>query len=274
MSDIQTFSAYGVTERLPQADLIDEAVAELRVNGYTTLASGFSAERIDSLKDGLDRTYARQIAEIGSESDLIAMNDADIARCMLSYDAAFLDAATAKPLMDLATRFLGPEFVLMMQNGILNRPNRENYQAKWHRDLNYQHWTSSKPLAINALLCLDEFAHENGSTFVLPGTQHVAPFPTDLFARNHEKQITAPAGSFLILDAMMFHRAGINNSNDVRRAVNHVIGLPFMAQQVDLPSALARAGQPEPVDENIRKYLGYRWSPAVDAIDWRRRRLT
>jgi ectoine hydroxylase-related dioxygenase (phytanoyl-CoA dioxygenase family) len=75
------------------------------------------------------------------------------------------------------------------------------------------------------------------------------------------------------MDAMMFHRAGINRSKKVRRAVNHVIGLPFLAQQIDIPSAMARRGQPVPADPAIRNYLGYRWSPAADAVQWRSRRL-
>jgi ectoine hydroxylase-related dioxygenase (phytanoyl-CoA dioxygenase family) len=273
MTNEHSFGAYGVSERLRETDPIDEAIAELRINGYTTLASGFSTEFIDSLKAGLDRTYAKQVAEIGAESDLMSINDADTARCVLSYEADYLKVATAAPLMELARRFLGPEFVLMMQNGIINRPDRENYQAKWHRDLNYQHWTSSKPMAMNALLCIDEFTYENGATFVLPGTHHVAPFPTDAFARKFEKQLAVPAGSFLVLDAMVFHRAGINRSSHVRRAVNHVIGLPFMAQQIDIPSAMSRTGAAIPDDPAIRKYLNFRWAPAADAIEWRRRRI-
>jgi ectoine hydroxylase-related dioxygenase (phytanoyl-CoA dioxygenase family) len=268
-----SFDAYGVSERLPQTDPIDEAIAELRINGYTTLSSGFSTEFIDSLKDSLDRTYAKQVAEIGAESDLLSINDADIARCMLSYEADYLKVATAAPLMELTRRYLGLEFVLMMQNGIINRPDRENYQAKWHRDLNYQHWTTSKPMAMNALLCIDEFTYENGATFVLPGTHHVAPFPTDAFAQTFERQLAVPAGSFLVLDAMVFHRAGINRSSNVRRAVNHVIGLPFMAQQIDIPSAMSRTGAAIPDDPAIRKYLNFRWAPAADAIEWRQRRI-
>jgi ectoine hydroxylase-related dioxygenase (phytanoyl-CoA dioxygenase family) len=273
MNDPHTVHVYGVSERLSQNDAIDEAMAELCINGYTVLPSGFSPNFIESLKDGLDRAYAKQVAEIGSETDLRAINDEDIARCMLTYEANYLDVATAPPLMALAKRYLGPEFVLMMQNGIINRPDRENYQARWHRDLNYQHWTSSKPISINALLCIDEFTAENGATFVLPGTHHVAPFPTDAFIHKHQKQLSAPAGSFVVLDAMVFHRAGINQSRGVRRAVNHVIGLPFMAQQVDIPRAIARGDRPEPTDPQVRKYLGYRWAPAADAIDWRQRRL-
>lgn len=273
MSSRPTFDAYGVNERLRQDDFIDELVAELLVNGCTVLPSGFPSEFVESLKESLDSVYEQQVSEIGSEVDLASINDADIVRCALSYDPDFLKVATAEPLLELCRRFLGPEFILLMQNGIINRADRENFQAKWHRDLNYQHWTSSKPLAINALFCVDDFTTVNGATFVLPGTHHVAEFPTNTFASKFETQLTVPAGSYLVLDAMVFHRAGINRSGAARRAINHVIGVPFMAQQVDIPSALARGGRTPPDDPQTRKFLNYLWSPAADAVSWRRRRL-
>ncbi|MEX3954872.1 phytanoyl-CoA dioxygenase family protein [Trinickia sp. EG282A] len=268
-SEAQT---YGVIDRMAAADAIDEAVAELRINGYTVLDSKLPVDFLDRLKSKLDHVYEVQVREAGGEEILRAMNDADIARCLLAYDQDFLSVATAAPLMDFAKRALGPEFVLLMQNGIINRPERENYQAKWHRDLNYQHWTSSKTLAVNALLCIDPFTNDNGATFVLPATQHVEAYPPASFVSKFEKQVTVPAGSYLILDAMLYHRAGINTTNTVRRAVNHVIGLPFMAQQIDLPSALANRDYAPPEDPLTRKYLGYRWSPARDVNDWRNRR--
>jgi ectoine hydroxylase-related dioxygenase (phytanoyl-CoA dioxygenase family) len=264
---------HGVLERLKAEDAYDEVAAELRVNGYAILGSGFSAEFIEGLKAGLDRAYATQVSEIGGDDVLRRMSDADVARCILAYEPDFMAVATAPSLIELAKRVLGSEFVLIMQNGIINRPDRENYLAKWHRDLSYQHWTSSKPLAINALLCIDDFTVENGATFVLPGTHHVTGFPPDRFVRKFEKQIEAPSGSYLVLDAMLFHRSGINRSANVRRAVNHVIGLPFMAQQIDIPSALASTGARMPESDAVRKYLGYRWSPASDVADWRSRRL-
>jgi len=264
---------HGVAQRLASEDAIDEAVAELRVNGYTIIESGLPAGLIDRLKSGIDRIYQTQIDEFGDEQALASISDTDIARCTLAYDPDFLSVATAPNLMNLAARLLGNEFVLMQQNGIINRPDRQNYQVKWHRDLSYQHWTSSKTIAFNALLCVDEFTHENGASFVLPATHHIEAFPTDQFATRHEKQIAAPAGSFIVLDAMLYHRGGINVSNGVRRAVNHLIGLPFLAQQVNFESALESVGAAAPADPNVRKYLGFRWSPATSAKDWRKRRM-
>ncbi|SIT46003.1 Phytanoyl-CoA dioxygenase [Paraburkholderia piptadeniae] len=264
--------SYGVTERLPAADLYDERVADLRINGYTVLDSGLDAGFVDGLKSRLDGVYQRQVEEMGGESVLKGIGDSDVVRCVLSYDADFLRVATSEPLLQLARRIFGTEFVLTQQNGIINRPDRDNNQGKWHRDLPYQHWISSKPIAINALLCVDDFTFENGATFVLPGTHHVEEFPTEGFIGRSEKQLAVPAGSYLVLDAMLYHRGGANRVATARRAVNHVIGLPFLAQQIDIPSALRSTGQTVPDDPAIRKYLGFQWTPAASAKDWRGRR--
>ncbi|QNB10659.1 phytanoyl-CoA dioxygenase [Paraburkholderia bannensis] len=266
-------STHGVARRLAGEDVVDEAAAEMRVNGYTVIDSGLSAEFIERLKTGIDRIYSTQVSELGGEQALESISDTDIARCAMAYDTDFLTVATTPNLLKLATKLLGPEFVLMQQNGIINRPDRQNYQIKWHRDLSYQHWTSSKIIAFNALLCIDEFTHENGASFVLPATHHIEEFPTDQFVRKHEKQIAAPAGSFIVLDAMLYHRGGLNVSNNIRRAVNHVIGLPFLAQQVSFETAFESTGIAPPTDPSVRKYLGFRWSPATDAKNWRERRL-
>lgn len=264
---------HGVLERLKADDVYDELAAELRINGYTILQGGFSSGFLEGLKAGLARAYEAQVQEIGAEDRLHRMGDADVARCVLAYERDFIAVATAPSLLQLATRVLGSEFVLLQQNGIINRPARRSSLAQWHRDLSYQHWTSSKPLAINALLCLDDFTAENGATFVLPATHHVAAFPPDRFVRRFERQIEAPSGSYIVLNAMLFHRAGTNRSADVRRGVNHVIGLPFMTQQISIPSAVASQGGRIPDGDAIRKYLGYRWDPASSVADWRRRRM-
>ena len=46
-----------------------------------------------------------------------------------------------------------------------------------------------------------------------------------------------------------------------------------MAQQIDLPMAISKSGLQPPTDETLRKFLGYRWSPASDALAWRNKRI-
>ena len=48
----------------------------------------------------------------------------------------------------------------------------------------------------------------------------------------------ARAGSFIILDCMMFHAGGYNQTYQPRRAVNHVYNIPYFKQQINLPMHL------------------------------------
>ena len=67
-----------------------------------------------------------------------------------------------------------------------------------------------------------------------------------------------PRGSVIVFNSMVFHRAGINRSGRIRRAVNHVIGAPILAQQVDMPAMLGREA---PSDPWLAGYLGLSLEP-------------
>jgi ectoine hydroxylase-related dioxygenase (phytanoyl-CoA dioxygenase family) len=243
---------------------------ELRIRGFTLVPSGLGPAELDELRGRLDSVYERQAAELGGEEALARCSEIDVARAPLLYDEAFVHVAANASLLAVAERMLGPNFVLMQQNGLLTRPAADNYQTRWHRDLAYQHWTSSEPLAINALLALDEFTIRSGATFVLPGSHSRPEFPSDDYVRSHGRALEAPAGTFLVMDAMAFHRAGRNVSDRPRRAVNHLIGRPFMAQQFDFAGSL---GDRFAGDERLARYLGYRWRPQPDVPTWRKQRM-
>jgi ectoine hydroxylase-related dioxygenase (phytanoyl-CoA dioxygenase family) len=265
----QQIGSYGVLDTQEASDEVDLRVEELTRVGFTVLESGVDAAELERLRARLSDVYARQAADLEAAS-LDASDDADVARCLLAYDGCFLELATNPALLAFCERLFGESFMLLQQNGVINRPSRPHYQLKWHRDLPFQHWVASKPIAIAALFCLDEFNAETGGTYGLPGSQAQEAFPSDAFVRGHQRVITARAGSFIVMDAMAFHRAGKNSSSEPRRGVNHLIGLPFLAQQIDIPRMLGGEHADDPF---LARYLGYRWGPAASVESWRRSRF-
>lgn len=262
-------TTHGVGRRAALRDHLDAKAEELRSAGYTLLDSGLSARELVGLRERMESIYRTQLDEVGGAQALARCNDLDVARCPLVYDEAFIDIAAHASLVALVQRLLGDNIVLLQQNGLFNRPQVQHYQTHWHRDISYQHWTSSEPIAINALLTLDDFTLENGATHVLPGSHLRAEFPSEAYVEKFATPLMAPAGTFLVLDAMLYHRAGRNRSSGERRALNHLIGRPFMAQQFDLSRMVdARHGQ----DPFLNRYLGFRWSPCASVADWRRLR--
>ena len=158
----------------------------------------------------------------------------------------------------------------MQQNGIVNLPVGTHAQASYHRDLPYQHFVSSRPLAVSALFCIEPFRPETGATTVIPGSHRIEPFPSAEVAAALDVPVRAEPGSFIVFDSMLFHRAGVNTSGAPRRAVNHVYTVPIIAQQISLPAALNGRHADDPA---VRQLLGYDTEPAHSAMDWRERRL-
>jgi ectoine hydroxylase-related dioxygenase (phytanoyl-CoA dioxygenase family) len=84
--------------------------------------------------------------------------------------------------LEICRRLIADYVVLNQQNGVINPPHGQPYsQGKWHRDLPYQHFVSSRPLAVNAFFCLDPFTPGNGATMVLPASYRQESFPSDRF---------------------------------------------------------------------------------------------
>jgi ectoine hydroxylase-related dioxygenase (phytanoyl-CoA dioxygenase family) len=262
--------AYGVREFTSLASEADRCVEEIRIRGYGVIAGALSGPEVETVRAKLDEVYETQVEEVGGEERLREMNDAHIVRLLLAYDDYFLRPATNPAVLAVVERLLGDYFIINQQNGIINPPNRENYQVSWHRDLSYQHFVSTRPLAVSALFCIDDFSEETGGTHVLPASHKTEPFPSAEFVEANQLCITARAGSVLVFDSMLYHRAGQNRSQSERRALNHMYTLPFLKQQISVPEALQGRFRE---DAFLGRFLGYESEPGKNVAQWRNAKI-
>jgi ectoine hydroxylase-related dioxygenase (phytanoyl-CoA dioxygenase family) len=261
---------YGVKEATPAGSALDVHAEECRISGYTVIESGLDEAQIRAVGTAIDRVIAQQEAEFGGRATMARIGEVGIARALLADDDVFVRLLSNQNLLGLVERLLGDYFILSQQNSIVLEPNQPHNQAQFHRDLPYQHFVSSRPIAVHALFCVDPFTIENGATRVIPGSHKHEPFPADAVIPRLQHVATAPAGSFIVLDAMLFHSGGDNRTSDLRRAVNHVFTLPFVRQQIDLPSML---GDRFSNDPKLRRLLGYECQTPSSVMDYRQRRL-
>jgi ectoine hydroxylase-related dioxygenase (phytanoyl-CoA dioxygenase family) len=266
--DFLKTNTYGITEQFELKEKYDHLYEDIFFNGYTVVENVLSKEVVESLKTELAKIYKTQSEEFGVEN-LKKINDENIVRAPLVYSDEYIKLACNEYLINLSKKIFGDNFILLMQNGIINSPVNSQFQSKWHRDLNYQHWVTSKILAINALFTLTDFTFETGATHVLPSTHLKEVFPSERFVKENEKCLTAPAGSVIIMDAMLYHRAGVNVSKADRIGINHVIGLPFLNPQIDLSGCL---NLPEQY-KNYAQYFGFKWSSSKTPLEWRKKKL-
>ena len=88
---------------------------------------------------------------------------------------------------------------------------------------------------------------------------------------NNAVQVNAKAGSVILFDSMLFHRAGYNCTNNfIRRGINNVFVKPILNQQIDIPRCLRGKYSNEAYFEML---LGYKNQIPESVIEYRERRL-
>jgi ectoine hydroxylase-related dioxygenase (phytanoyl-CoA dioxygenase family) len=250
-----SFARYGVKEQSVSRDACDRAIEQLGLLGFAIVDGGYSSDAIAAFAAAFERARRASREQLREGTTLEMLNEHHTIRLPMFYDRLFLELATNRSVLDICRRMIGDYVVLNQQNGVINPPEGTQYsQGAYHRDLPHQHFTSSRPLAVSALFCLDDFTAENGATLVLPGSHKQEAFPSDSVVGVIQAQITAPAGSFIVLDSMIFHSGGVNRTARERRAVNQVFSIPLIKPQIDLPSVL---GDSFTSDSDLRQLLGY-----------------
>jgi ectoine hydroxylase-related dioxygenase (phytanoyl-CoA dioxygenase family) len=261
---------YGIVDKTESLSQVTQWAEQIRTIGYVVIDGGFSADELRDFSDRLDRVMDAQVDEFGADR-LERIGDGLTARLPLAYDDTFVRLAAHPTVLALSRELVGDYIVLMQQNGVINPPKQQHTQLAYHRDLPYQHFTSSRPLSISVLFCIDPFTSETGATTMIPASHHVAAFPSDAALEAMDTQVIADAGSFIVFDSMLFHRAGVNRSERPRRAVNQMYTIPLIAQQVSVPDA---CGAKYADDPELSQLFGYEVIPPRSVLEWRERRLS
>lgn len=262
-----TLKSYGAAPAAAPATATDLALEELTRNGFTVLRDALPPDTVAAMRVALDRILADQTARFGGAEKLARIDDAGQARALLQEDDVFLTLLDLPPLDAIVEAVLGPAALVMQQNGIVMPPGAaEHHQQSWHRDLPYQFWVGTRPIALGALTVLDDFTETSGATRFLPGSHRHEHMPSEAFIAGWGYEARAKAGSIVVFDAMCFHAGGVNRGSAPRRAVNTLFGVPLLAQQI---AFTARPG----MGAKLRRRLGLDYQPAESADAWRARRL-
>ena len=269
---MKNVKAHAVKETAKIKGQFSKNIEEIKRNGFTIYPNAIEPNDLAIIRKKIKNIYEIQVDEIGGEENLDIIHDQGFVMSLLSYDNFFVDFAVGNKCLKFADYFLGSYYQLFCQNGVINQSNRSSDQIinMWHRDLNYLHFTTSKPFGINIFFCIDDFTPENGATYMLPGSHRFEEFPGIEFAEQHKVQLEAKAGSALVFDAMIFHRAGRNTSDKSRVTMTNIYTYPFMKQQIDLPYSISDyIGN----NEMKRKILGFENKTLPNVREFRKLRL-
>ena len=249
-------SSYGVLRKAAARSANDRLLEQMRRQGFAVYDPGLGKDEIDAIAARFDALHEDYLARYGA-AFLQRVDEQYTIRAPLLWPTGDFDRLALHPgLLDVVGALIEGQFILNQQNGIINPPGKRYNQGAWHRDFPYQHFVSDTPLGVNALYCVDEFSNENGGTWVIPASHRFGEFPSEGYIAEHARQVEAPAGSFVLLDCMVYHSGGANVGDRPRRAVNHVFNIPFFKQQINLTKSLSAAR----FSDREQAVLGFRYA--------------
>jgi ectoine hydroxylase-related dioxygenase (phytanoyl-CoA dioxygenase family) len=224
--------SYGIDNISSELNELEQHLENISRKGLSVKENLFSVEECDLFIQKVITVYHKQEKDLGAEN-LQTINELNLARMPFLDDLDFSKLFLHPYIIQIMKAVLGNFFEINLQNAIINKPNLEHHQSSWHRDLPYQDWVISKPIALNAFVCLTDFTNETGGTYFLPYSQKSSHFPSIEFAENEKIQFHLPKGSVIFFDSMVFHKAGYNSSNKDRIGVNNMFTVPILKSQVE-----------------------------------------
>jgi len=239
-------------------------------DGYQVFTNVLNKNEILKLKTKIDLIYEQQIKEFGLDN-LRIIGETNMVRSPLIYDSEFIQLIQ-KPLIKLIIeQILGVYAILSLQNSIIVPAHSSHHQSFYHRDIIHQDFTSSRPIGINIYFCLDDYNKESGGTIFLPKSHKMENIPNPATRNLIEASPNAPAGSIILFDSMIYHKAGENKTSEARYGINNMFTLPFVKQQISYPRIL---GEKYKNDIALERLLGYDSKEYLDVFEFRHRRLT
>ena len=259
-----TYREYpGFSQNIAESE-VDYHVENLKILGYSVIKNAFSPEKAKEIADKLEKLYAKQDAEFGKER-LKELNESEVHRGLLVEDEIFLQMVCEPQVLQVVHRHVGKTSILNLQNASCASPGAKHYQSAWHRDF-AKDFTVSKCIAMNAFWCISDFTAENGATWILPYSHRLEDFPSERFIIENSKQLTVPAGSIILWDSLLLHKAGFNHTDARRFDVNHMYTRPFLKQQIDFPEYLK--GKID-VESQLGQLLGFWAIPPKSIAEFR-----
>lgn len=236
---------------------------KLNKQGWVFFPTVLDAATIELLNTDLEKAY-RICRSIQQKNGITETTDGT-AHHILGLANSFLDFLEPLPLANYLYQFFQGNFILNSYGGIINIKDKASYVTNIHRDIRF--FSGELPLMLNMLVLLDDFTLENGATYLLSGSHRNAERPSEQDFFTNSARLTGKAGSILLFNSNLWHAAGHNHTDSVRKGLTLTFTKPFMKQQLDYPRTMGYYNGAK-LSENQRQIIGYNARIPATLEEW------
>jgi len=206
--------------------------------GFTIIDSFFDDQFVNEINRSLARSYDL-CRKIQIENGIDAVTDGTVHHLIASHEMVYinvLDKICESETFNFIKDYFNGNFIINSYGGVINLPEKPSYVANIHRDVRF--FSGEFPLMLNLLIMLDDFTLENGATYLLAGSHKQDEKPTEKEFYDISDRALGKKGDILFFNSNLWHAAGINKTDQARRAITITLTKPFMKQQLDYPRAV------------------------------------
>lgn len=243
---------------------------ELREKGFTKIESVFDVDYCAKINDSIDKSY-ELCRNIQIKNEIDAVTDGTIHHLLATNDTIFveiLDKIGKSSLYQFIKDFFQGNFIINSYGGVKNLKSKPSYVANVHRDIRF--FSGDFPLMLNLLIMLDDFTIENGATYLLAGSHKKPERPLDDEFYKYSNRAIGKRGDIIFFNSNLWHAAGINSTNQERRAITITFTKPFMKQQLDYPRAVG-FDKLEKMNIELQQIIGYFSRTPSNLDEWYQR---
>jgi hypothetical protein len=240
---------------------------ELKNRGFTIFQQVYDQEYLDNLSNAIDKSYdicrGVQIANGVQE-----VTDGTVHHLLATGDPIYIDLLAKIANSELnyfIESFFNSKYILNSYGGVINLTGKPSYVANIHRDTRF--FTGEIPLMLNMLIMLDDFTLENGATHLLEGSHLIESKPNpDNFYKQSIRAI-GKRGDVLFFNSNLWHAAGMNITQNKRRAFTITFTKSFMKQQLDYSRTLGYEVAAN-LSDSVKQIIGYYSRTPTNLEEW------
>lgn len=236
--------------------------ARIKQDGWAIIPDVLSSDEVDALCTAL--ANAHEICRKTQIKNNLEANMEGTAHHILGVDDGFLKFLGKMPCHDYLQSFFSAPYIINSFGGFINTSQQKTYVHNIHRDIRS---FFGLPMMMNMLVMLDDFTLENGATFLLSGSHLKDEKPPDDFFFTNAKRATGRRGAILLFDSHLWHAAGHNQTQNVRRALTLTYTKPYFKQQLDYCRQVGY-DKCETLDENTKQVLGWYARMPTNLNEW------
>jgi len=215
-------------------------IQALHSQGCAVVENVASQSLLEATRAAMYRAQKKIVEEVGHDP-LERAGELGVLRLMLKFEPVFFSFLELPELLAIIDATVSSAAIMHLQNGFILPSFQKNktpgvFQNRFHQD--FPRVFNGYLASINVMFAIDEFSASNGATVVVQGTHQRMQVPDTAFLESAAVPAEAPAGSMIVFDSTLWHRAGVNTSGSDRLAINHQFTRSFIKQQIDYVRAL------------------------------------